>query len=154
MKYTTIAVLSLQAGVLLGLTESQAATRKTVLTAVPARKGWYITTGPVQFKRGEEFLHDGELPKHLAEAVDPGEGRPSKQASKASRREFVDAALLAAKAKAEAEAKALDQAAVDAKAIADAEAADAEAKAEAAAVNAAINAAGIAASTTPADKQA
>lgn len=69
MKYTTIAVLSLPAGVVLGLTEAQAAPRQTVLSAVPARKGWYTTTAAVQFKVGEAFLFDDDLPKHLAQAV-------------------------------------------------------------------------------------
>lgn len=71
MKYTTIAVLSLAAGATLGLTEAQAAARKTVLTPIAGRKDFYTTTGPVQFKVGEEISYDGDLPKHLAKAVKP-----------------------------------------------------------------------------------
>lgn len=70
MKYTTTAVLSLNAGVALGLSMSQAASRATVIAAIPERDGWYITTGPVQFKRGETFLSDTDLPKSLVDAVD------------------------------------------------------------------------------------
>lgn len=65
MKYTTIAVLSLQAGVALGLTEAQAAPRAHALTPVPDRKGWYTTTAQVQFKVGEVFMCDDLLPKNL-----------------------------------------------------------------------------------------
>ncbi len=69
-KITTIAVLTLAPGVLLGLTKAQAEPRQTVLAPVPDRAGWYTTTGPVQFKVGEQILHDGDLPKHLVVALD------------------------------------------------------------------------------------
>jgi hypothetical protein len=87
---------------LLGLTESQAASRKTVLAPVPARKGWYTTTGPVQFKVGEEILHDGDLPKHLAHAVETPDAQQAKAKAKAK-------AKADAKAKAEAEALAREE---------------------------------------------
>lgn len=111
MKYITLAVLSLQAGALLGLTESQAAARQTVLAPVPGRKGWYTTTGPVQFKVGEELLHDGELPKHLADAVESPDAQQAKARAKAR-------AKADAKAKAEAEALAREEAESEAAAIA------------------------------------
>ncbi len=69
MKYTTVAVLTLPAGAVLGLTEAQASTRAHVLQCVPARKGWYTTTAAVQFKIGEEIQIDGNLPPVLAHAV-------------------------------------------------------------------------------------
>jgi colicin import membrane protein len=100
MKYITIAVLSLQAGMLLGLTEAQAASRKTVLAPAPARKGWYTTTGPVQFKVGEEILCDSEIPKHLADAVESPDVSQAKAKARAK-------AKADAKAKAEADAAAL-----------------------------------------------
>lgn len=102
MKYTTIAVLSLQAGTLLGLTEAQAAPRKTVLTAVPARKGWYTTTGPVQFKVGEEILCDSEIPKHLADAVESPDASQAKAKGKARAKAKADAEAAAAEAEAAA----------------------------------------------------
>lgn len=101
MKYITIAVLSLQAGMLLGLTEAQAASRKTVLAPAPSRKGWYTTTGPVQFKVGEEILCDSDIPKHLADAVESPEAKQAKARAKAK---------ADAKAKAEADAAAADEA--------------------------------------------
>ncbi|MFZ4623274.1 MAG: hypothetical protein ACOYNF_03455 [Rhodoferax sp.] len=69
MKYTTVAVLTLPAGAVLGLTEAQASTRSHVLQCVPARKGWYNTTAAVQFKIGEEIQIEGDLPPILAHAV-------------------------------------------------------------------------------------
>lgn len=100
MKYITLAVLSLQAGTCLGLTEAQAASRKTVLAPVPARKGWYTTTGPVQFKVGEEIMHDGDLPKHLAHAVETPDAQQAKAKTKAKEaaKATVDAAAPAAAA--------------------------------------------------------
>lgn len=70
MKYIALAVVAFAAGAELGLTEAQASARKHALTPMPGRKGWYIATGPTQFKVGEQFLHDGDLPKALAEAVE------------------------------------------------------------------------------------
>lgn len=104
MKYTTIAVLSLQAGMLLGLTEAQAASRKTALAPIPTRKGWYTTTGPVQFKVGEEILCDSDIPKHLADAVESPDVSQAKAKARAK-------AKADAKAKAEADAAAADEAA-------------------------------------------
>lgn len=78
MKYTTIAVLSLQAGVVLGLTDAQAAPRMHALAPVPDRKAWYTTTAPVQFKVGEVFIFDGDLPKHLAHGVESADAEKRK----------------------------------------------------------------------------
>lgn len=78
MKYTTIAVLSLQAGVVLGLTDAQAAPRMHALAPVPDRKAWYTTTAPVQFKVGEVLLCDGDLPKHLAHGVESADSEKRK----------------------------------------------------------------------------
>lgn len=93
MKYIALAVVAFAAGADLGLTEAQASARAHALTPIGGRKGWYTTTGPVQFKAGEEFQHDGELPKALAESVE-------------SARKAKAEAIAAARAKAEAEAKA------------------------------------------------
>ena len=69
-KYTTCAVLALGAGVALGLTEAQAKVRKHLLDPTPGRKGWYTTTGPIEFKRGEQIETDCPLPKSLVDAVE------------------------------------------------------------------------------------
>lgn len=115
MKYITIAVLALQAGEVLGLTDAQAAPRQHVLTPVPGRKGWYTTTGPTQFKRGEQFLYEGDLPKHLADTVDSADGQPVKAKAKAkAKTEAQQAAEAEAQAKADAEAAAAAETAANA----------------------------------------
>lgn len=69
MRYTTTAIVNLPAGVVLGLSESQAANRKHALEA-KGRKGAYVTTQPVQFKVGESFEYEGDLPKSLARVLE------------------------------------------------------------------------------------
>lgn len=132
MKYTTTDVLPLPAGVALGLSEAQAAPRRHLLTPITGRKGWYTTTGETQFKRGEQFLFEGGLPKHLADGVETPEEEKSRKAKAKAK---ADADTQAA-ADAEAAAKAAAEAEAEAKAKADAEAAakaaaEAEAKAKA-----------------------
>jgi len=83
MKYTTIAVLAIGAGAVLGLTEAQAALRKHALAPIPGRKGWYTTTDAVQFKRGEQIHSDEVLPKGLADLVESAESAQKKGAAKA-----------------------------------------------------------------------
>lgn len=102
MKYITLSVLSLQAGAVLGLTAAQAALRQHVLTPAPGRIGWYTTTGPVQFKRGEAVLFEGDLPKHLAEAVDSPETRQTKAKAKAKAQQVANAEAEAAETAASA----------------------------------------------------
>lgn len=105
MKYTTTSVLPLPAGAVLGLTEAQVAPRRHVLQPIASRKGWYTTTAEVQFKRGEQFLFDGDLPKHMADGAETPEEEKSRKAK--------------AKAKAEADAQAVADAEAAAKATAD-----------------------------------
>lgn len=83
MKFTTIAVLSLPAGYVIGLTDAQAQARAAMLVLHPSRKGWYVTRSPVQFKVGEVLLCDDDLPKNLAQLVVDADGRKPKAASKA-----------------------------------------------------------------------
>lgn len=66
MRFQTIAAITFGAGVRLGLTAEQAAPRRAHLRPMEGRDGWFETTGEVQFKRGEELLHEGDLPKNLA----------------------------------------------------------------------------------------
>ena len=68
MKYIATSVVSFGAGAELGLTKAQAASRQAFLSDLG--KGWYIATGPVQFKIGEEFRFDGDLPKSMAADVE------------------------------------------------------------------------------------
>ena len=85
MKYTTVAVLCLQEGAVLGLTDPQVATRSHALDSLPSRKGWYTATAPVQFKIEEEIQIDGDLPPSLARQL---------QASAKARRSSADQANL------------------------------------------------------------
>jgi len=105
MKHITIAVLALGAGVALGLSEAQAKLRKHLLTPVEGRKGWYTTTGPVQFKVGEQIETDAGLPKGLAEAVE--DLQCAQRESKAKAKAAEEAAKTEAAAKAAEEAQAL-----------------------------------------------
>lgn len=107
MKYTALAVVAFAAGAELGLTKDQASARRHAITEHPKRKGWYVASGPLQLKAGEEFQYDGDLPKGMAESV---------EAQQKARQAKADADAAAAKAAAEALAAAE-------KAVTDAEAA-------------------------------
>lgn len=74
MRFTTIGVVTFGAGVKLGLAAAQAAPRQAVLQPVDGQPGWYATTGAVQFKRGEQFDYDGDMPKALAQLVQLPDG--------------------------------------------------------------------------------
>jgi hypothetical protein len=69
MRYTTTAIVNLPVGVVLGLSESQAAARRHALEP-KGRKGTYVTTQPVQFKVGESLDYEGDLPKSLAQVLE------------------------------------------------------------------------------------
>lgn len=90
MKYTTTTVAQLPSGSVVGLTEAQYKTRSHALKAVK-QKGWYLVMEPIQFKMGETFLCNDDLPKNMAVCAEAEAQRNAK----------------AAKAKADAEAKAL-----------------------------------------------
>jgi hypothetical protein len=84
MKYIATAVVTLAAGAEVGLNKDQAAARCHCTTPSADRKGWYLVTGPLQFKVGESFLYEGELPKALADAVEPAKKGPSKAEQEAA----------------------------------------------------------------------
>lgn len=75
MKYTVIAPITLGPGLLLGLSDAQAAPRSGSLRSLG--KGKYEVVAPVQFKAGEVIHADTDLPKALAQAV---EGRKREKA--------------------------------------------------------------------------
>lgn len=105
MKYVSLTMVSFGAGALLGLSVDQSAARTASIAPVPGRKGWFTTTGPVQFKRGEEFQFDGELPKAMAQHLET----PAEKARAVNAARSAAAALVAKEAKelaAEARAKA------------------------------------------------
>lgn len=76
-KYTVIAVLTIQAGAVLGLTQAQAATRSHALKPLQVDKktgaGTYEVLQPMQFKVGEQIATDMELNKQLATMLEPAE---------------------------------------------------------------------------------
>lgn len=125
MKYIALAVVSFAAGAELGLTEDQARARRHALTEHPKRKGWYVASGPVQFKAGEEFQYDDDLPKGMAESLEAlkkarsakdkadAEAEAKAQAIAAAEQALADAQAVLAAAADDA-AKAAAQPAVDA----------------------------------------
>jgi membrane protein involved in colicin uptake len=106
MKYTALAVVAFAAGAELGLTKDQASARRHAITEHPKRKGWYIASGPLQLKAGEDFQFDGDLPKGMAESV---------EVLQKARQAKADTEAAAAKAQAEA-LEAATQAVTDAEA--------------------------------------
>lgn len=68
MKYTVIAPITLGPGLVLGLSDAQAAARSGSLRALG--KGKYEVKAAVQFKAGEVIHTNAELPKALVEAVE------------------------------------------------------------------------------------
>lgn len=84
MRYRVLAPMTLHPGALLGLTAEQAAARSFGL--VPEGAQWRVVK-PVGFKAGETIEHAGELPKALAQAVEPEAAEPAAVAPrKAGRR--------------------------------------------------------------------
>jgi hypothetical protein len=68
MKYVSTQPITLSEGSVLGLTPAQAAPRRHALKP-SGKKGVYTTTQPVQFKAGESFYYEGDIPKGMADAV-------------------------------------------------------------------------------------
>ena len=66
-KYIVTAIFATLPGGIVTLTTAQASTRSHNLK--PLDDGRYEIVNPVQFKAGEEFGYDGELPKALAETL-------------------------------------------------------------------------------------
>lgn len=79
MKYTAVSVVTLPEGAVLELSEQQAAARKHAL--LPVGKGRYKTSAPVQFKTGEVFGYEGELPKVIASELEPVETQRKRKAA-------------------------------------------------------------------------
>lgn len=103
-KYTTIAILSLQAGITVGLSHAQAAPRAHALKPIElndkTKMGVYQVTAPIQFKVGETIYTDADLNKSLVSALEPEETTRQKAADrKRSDAEGKELAALRAKAK-------------------------------------------------------
>jgi len=67
MKYVSTQPITLPEGSVLGLTPAQAAPRRHALKPT-GKRGVYTTTQPVQFKAGESFYYDGDIPRGMADA--------------------------------------------------------------------------------------
>lgn len=99
MKYIAVAVVSFGSGAVLGLSKHQADARVASLQPVDGRKGWYASTSPVQFKRGEDFQYEGELPKAIASMLEQQGGagpRSAKPKAKGQTQQEAEAAQRAA----------------------------------------------------------
>lgn len=70
MKVRALHTVTIGPGTVLALSARQAARRAAVL--LPEGGGRWRTTALVQFKAGEEFGIDAELPKALAELLETG----------------------------------------------------------------------------------
>jgi hypothetical protein len=68
MRYTATATVTLGPGAIIGLSQKQAARRAHLLEPTH-REGVFTAKAAVQFKAGEEFDYEGELPKNLVDIV-------------------------------------------------------------------------------------
>jgi hypothetical protein len=82
LKYRVLTPVRFGAGALLGLTEAQLRGRQHALKA--AAKGLHQVVTEVQFKRGEELVIAGDVPKVLANALQPLSGRAAAAARAAA----------------------------------------------------------------------
>lgn len=103
-KFITTAVVTLQAGVTIGLSHAQAATRAHALKPIELdekhKMGSYHVLAPIQFKVGETIYTDAELNKALVTVLEPEEAHHQKAAAKKrAEAEAKDIALLREKAK-------------------------------------------------------
>lgn len=76
MKFYTVTgrTAGFGAGQRLKLTRAQVDSRAHRLTLVDEKKGVYEATAPIEFKKGEAFGFDGDLPKTIAVLVEETKG--------------------------------------------------------------------------------
>lgn len=79
--YRTTAPTGVNAGATVQLSGDQANARQSALRATE-RKGVYTVKDRIEFKAGEIFGLDGDLPKSMAEAVEPPDGKKQDKAKK------------------------------------------------------------------------
>lgn len=68
--FITLSAITLAVGSVVKLSEKQVNARKHCIKPVDAKKGIYELTEKTQFKTGETFGYEGELPKTLARFVE------------------------------------------------------------------------------------
>lgn len=88
--YRTTATTGLNPGAEVALTASQAAARQHALKPT-GKRGVYLVTLRVEFKAGETFGYDGDLPKSMADDVTPLKGAEKASAEKAEKAEALKA---------------------------------------------------------------
>jgi hypothetical protein len=71
MKYTAQQPIDVRPGQCVRLSAEQLRRRRTLVVPHEERKGWHVAVVAFQFKAGESFELDTELPKGLADAVEP-----------------------------------------------------------------------------------
>jgi hypothetical protein len=71
MKYTAQQPIDVRPGQCVRLSAEQLRRRRSLVTPHAERKGWFVATAAFQFKTGETFELDHELPKGMADAVEP-----------------------------------------------------------------------------------
>jgi hypothetical protein len=82
MKYVAVYVVTVPVGHLVRLSADQLARCEGMVKPAADADGWHEALVPLQFKRGETFEIDGELPKgmaDLAEAAEPPRPRRQRQ---------------------------------------------------------------------------
>jgi membrane protein involved in colicin uptake len=107
MKYIVTERVAVIVQGVMHLTDEQAKHRERNLKKLG--KGRYEVIGAVQFKRGEEFGYEGDLPKNMAENLTTKEA--AEAAAKKANAEAEKAAAKAAKEAEKADAKAAEEAA-------------------------------------------
>jgi hypothetical protein len=80
MKYVAVTAITVLAGQLVRLTAAQLGRCTGLVKLAAGAEGWHEALVPLQFKRGEAFEIDGELPKGMADLVEAAEPpRPRRQ---------------------------------------------------------------------------
>lgn len=70
MKYTALLPITIMPGTVVGMDDAQAFRRRALVKPVAKAKGYYEATSAFQFKAGEAFEVENELPKSMVETVD------------------------------------------------------------------------------------
>lgn len=111
--YSAAVIVTLSSG-RLKLTPDQARTRAHNLTPVNATSGVYEIVKPVQFKRGESFGYDGDIPKAMAGELMSPEQVKVAVAAKAKEEKKARAKADETEAAARQKAEAMDEAVAEA----------------------------------------
>lgn len=70
MKYAAQMPITIAVGTVVGMDDAQAFRRRFLVKPVDKKKGYYETVVPFQFKLGEVFEVEHEMPKGMVETVE------------------------------------------------------------------------------------